>query len=233
MAKIIAKEEISQVIRTLSLPDFDEDKKKIIKDQLFKLMEKDDIEVWHDTMHNVLIFDLRQNSIVVLEGKDPSRLLNDLIKSLQGKIDQLHANLGSSQNSIMMKFGFMINDSKSILGNIIYNYSKNLQDPLLGIKVKAYIDKPIGFLHSYTNQENILNQGYFIDDEHNCIDCLIVNESTILEEFKGYIIGKIEHKDVKYYLLNAEKSYIKDDIIKQLSPWKINEETITWLKEEV
>lgn len=232
MAKVISIQEKNHIIRSLALPDFDEDKKMLIKDQLLKLTEKEDIEVWHDSIHNILIFDHKQNIIVVLEGKDPSMLLNDLIRSLEGKIDQLQANLGPSQSDIMRKFGFNIYDSESILGITVHSFVKNMCDPMLGKKVKAYVDKPLGFLHSYANQENVLNQGYFIDDEQNCIDCLIINEASVLDQFQGYIIGEIKHDDVRYYLINAEKSYLKDDIIKQLGPWKIYEETITWLKEE-
>lgn len=232
MAKIITKEEKKQIISALQLPAYTKESIKIIKDQLFKLVDKEVLELWCDDKHNVLIYDHEHEMIVVLEGDDPSALLKGLIRSLQGKITYLQANLGPTHDQIMSEFDFMIRNTQTVLGNTVQNFIKMIEDPLLGTKVKAYIDKPLGFLHSYSNQENMLNQGYFIDDEQNCCECLIVNEKAILDQFQGYVIAKIEYKDELLYLLNAKKSYIKDDIIRQLGPWTIEEEKITWLKEE-
>ena len=230
MINIIDSKQKDIIISSLKLNDYEDNIKQIIRNKLLSLNKE--IEIWQDDKENVLVYDSKQDSILFLEGKDAKLLLKSFVdKQISDNKLKIKAIVVNSMVNIFEDLGFKYTASDNLFNTIIYHYEIQHKDNYFDKYVKVYIDKPIGFLHAYNVDYNLFNQGYFLDGD-NILDCVIVNESAILEEFYGYIIGMIIQKDKKIYIVDKLSDYNNEELNKYLNEFISENDKIIWSKEE-
>ncbi|MCI5773669.1 MAG: hypothetical protein MR210_03815 [Erysipelotrichaceae bacterium] len=227
MDKISDKANKLAFFKALDIPDLNQQASLLIKDYLCNNYEDEAIEVYKQG-DDYLVFDQSQAKIIIMGGSELSGLLTNFIDHClkQGKY-LINANATAKYQKILASLGFKTNSIDKFLDNEIYHLIYDGNERWLKQKVKAYIDRPLGFLHEYQDVINVLNRGYFLDGEH-VKECIIVNEDTILEQFEGYIIAISKDDSKPIYIINKELSYQKDEVAKQLKMLIEDLDDIIW-----